>query len=812
MQQLRHAAAGEPAPPPVTLERRLLDELAVVAAAQRASDRAARLHAVAAALAGATTPEDVAAVAVSEGVTVLGADRGGLILVRPDGGLEIPAAVGHPVAVVEQVRSGLADRLPITEAIATGEPVWVESREDRDERFPALQELEPSAASICTFPMLVGSTVVGVLRFSFDSPHLYDEDERRFIAALAAQTAQALDRSRLHVAERVARASAEDYAARLARLQRVTSELTAVSDVERVGEVIVTHVADALGAVNASVSLLVDDETLEVLAFGPRTAPGWHRYRVNDSTPAGVAVLTRAPVIVHTGAELDQRFPALAGQTTGDRPLVCLPMILGGDRTIGVISLSFAAGDEVGELRDVQFLSTLVETCAQAVDRARALAEARVSAGKLAFLAAASAELASTLDYRATLTNVARLVVPRLADWCSVVLLEDGELRTVAVTHVDPAKTRFAEEVERRYPPRLDRPGGLGEVIKDGRSQLFPVITDEMLVGGAIDSEHLELLRRIGMTSVLIVPLIGRSGTLGAITMVTAESGKHFSDEDLGFAEDLAGRMAVAVENAAAFRQQSGRLAAITRVAEAAQRAILAPVPERVGSLRLAAAYVSAARDALVGGDLYEVVPRPGGCRLLVGDVRGKGLGAVRLATVVLGEFRAAAVERESLVDLAQQIDARLTPYLGEEDFVTAIVAEITDDGLCTVVCCGHPPAYLMSNDVTRELGTPGTPPLGLGAAPEAVTAQLAPGDRLLMFTDGLIEARDVQGRFVDAGEAVAALSSGAASTVLDRVLQDLHSRVGGDLGDDLALLLAEFDPLAGRVPAQSDGTTARPV
>ena len=211
--------------------------------------------------------------------------------------------------------------------------------------------------------------------------------------------------------------------------------------------------------------------------------------------------------------------------------------------------------------------------------------------------------------------------------------------------------------------------------------------------------EHLRLLRELGIRSAVIVPLTGTTGTFGALTMIAAESGRRFDEDDRRLAEDLARRAALAVETAEAFRAQSGRLAAVSRVAEAAQRAILAPAPARVGPVALAARYVSAFAEAQIGGDLYEVVPRPGAIRLIVADVRGKGLEAVRTATVVLGEFRAAAADLDDLTAVAVQIDRRLAPYLGEEDFVTAVLAEIVDDGTLTVASCGHPAAVIAARD-----------------------------------------------------------------------------------------------------------------
>jgi serine phosphatase RsbU (regulator of sigma subunit) len=269
----------------------------------------------------------------------------------------------------------------------------------------------------------------------------------------------------------------------------------------------------------------------------------------------------------------------------------------------------------------------------------------------------------------------------------------------------------------------------------------------------------------------------------------------HFGPDDLAFAEDLARRAAIAVANAEEFRRQKGRLAEITRIAEVVQHAILPPVPKRAGNLDLCTAYVSAAREALIGGDLYEIVQVPGAVRLIIGDVRGKGLEAVRLATVVLGEFRAAAVERDDLTALARQMDSRMRPYLGDEDFVTALIAEVSSDGLASVVCCGHPPALLFTGGERRYLGDADSLPLGLGADPAAVTRQLKRGDRLLLYTDGILEARDPQGRFIELEKVAVELAHGPLETVLDRIHQALRDAVGSDLDDDLALLVAEYQP-----------------
>lgn len=172
------------------------------------------------------------------------------------------------------------------------------------------------------------------------------------------------------------------------------------------------------------------------------------------------------------------------------------------------------------------------------------------------FLAAASNVLASSLDYQTTLERVAQLCVPQLADWCVVDMLEeDGSLNRLATAHVDPAKVEWAYELQRRYPTDLNAPRGLAKVLRTGQAEYYPEILDEQLVASARDAEHLQILRDVGFKSVMIVPLFARGKTLGAISFVSAgESGRHYNSDDLAFAEELARRAALAVDNAKLYK------------------------------------------------------------------------------------------------------------------------------------------------------------------------------------------------------------------------------------------------------------------
>lgn len=183
-----------------------------------------------------------------------------------------------------------------------------------------------------------------------------------------------------------------------------------------------------------------------------------------------------------------------------------------------------------------------------------ARAEAQASEQRAAFLAQASEILSSTLDYEATLRSLARLAIPRFADWCIVdVVAEDGTIQRVTVEHQDPEKVALAVEVSRRYPPDPNELRGLANVLRTGQAELYPEITDALLTRGARDPNHLRLLKRVGMKSIMLVPLVTRGRTLGAITFVTGESDRRYSEQDLNFAQDLADRAALAVDNARLF-------------------------------------------------------------------------------------------------------------------------------------------------------------------------------------------------------------------------------------------------------------------
>jgi phosphoserine phosphatase RsbU/P len=240
-------------------------------------------------------------------------------------------------------------------------------------------------------------------------------------------------------------------------------------------------------------------------------------------------------------------------------------------------------------------------------------------------------------------------------------------------------------------------------------------------------------------------------------------------------------------------RRREERLARMTAVAEAAQLALLPPLPPEMTGIHIAARYRSATREASVGGDLYEIIPTGYGIRVIIGDVRGKGLDAVLLARHVLSAFRRSAVAVPALEHVAGEVGRAIAPHLGAEDFVTAALAQITPAGKLTIVNCGHhPPLLRHCGDLQPLTDGNAALPLGLEDDFTAFTATWSPGDRLLLYTDGLVESRDAHGHFLPEGAIEAALLASDCDQALDTLMRAVDKHTGGHAHDDMALLLLE--------------------
>ncbi len=526
---------------------------------------------------------------------------------------------------------------------------------------------------------------------------------------------------------------------RLTRLARVAAELGRAEDVQTVTEIVITQAADAVGATVASLSMVVDDDTMALVGLrgGTDGAPDrWATFPRHLSTPASDVVRT-GELLVLTGSEaIRARYPDLERAAEGERSMVGLPLNLVG-RTLGVVTLSFP-GHRKLDAAELEFFGILADSCAQALERIRARDEAQEQAARVRFLAEAATELSRNLDYEKTMAKVARLAVPTFADWCAIDVVADGRLHRLAVEHVDPAKVKFAIEIAERYPSDPDAPGGVWEVIRTGCSNLVPEVTDEMLVAGAMDEEHLRLARELQLRSVVMVPLVARGRVHGVITWVTAESDRRYTESDVAFAEDLASRCAIAIDNA---QLHSQTMEAAARL----QNAVLPDLSAGVPGWELASYYSPAGRTE-VGGDFFDALDLDDGRLVLfVGDVMGRGVAAAAAMAQIRASIRAFVAVDPTPAVVLRQLDLLFTTYSMTQ--LVTMVYMVLDPSRNEMVAvnAGHPPPVVLRADGrTAQLPLANGAPLGIADGDrESLTVEFHVGDTVLAFTDGLIERRE---------------------------------------------------------------------
>ncbi|KUL35474.1 serine/threonine protein phosphatase [Streptomyces regalis] len=370
----------------------------------------------------------------------------------------------------------------------------------------------------------------------------------------------------------------------------------------------------------------------------------------------------------------------------------------------------------------------------------------------------------------------------------------------------------------------LLRPSGPSGAGSHSRSllrltQAVPFVIVGLALGVELSPAHIVITGPLlAAIPALAALTMGPKGTLSAatgafsVTVITATlhqswGGQVYSNLISLVAVSIAG---VIMSNAVRRRRQS-ELDQVRRIAVAAQRVLLRPLPTRLGPVRVATMYLAAETGAQIGGDLYEAVPTRYGVRMIVGDVRGKGLPAVRLAAAVLGAFREAVHYEDNLVEVMNHCAAALGRERASsspadqssaedraEDFVTALVAQISDTYVIQLVNRGHPPPLVLHHGKVQSLApTSPLPPLGLEdfitALPdEAENFPFTPGDRLLLHTDGVIEARSPDHEFFALPEAMEAVQPCTPPEFLRQLHQRLLRHTRAHLADDAAMLLVE--------------------
>ena len=381
-------------------------------------------------------------------------------------------------------------------------------------------------------------------------------------------------------------------------------------------------------------------------------------------------------------------------------------------------------------------------------------------------LAEAGQELSSSLDYEQTLQQVAQLTVPRLADWCGVVMRGEGDaLHTVATAHADP---------DREFET------GAAEVIRTGRAQLT--------------------------TELIVVPLaIADQAPIGALSLAMAESGRTFADSDLALAVELGRRAAIAVENARLYAERS-------EIATTLQQSLLPPDLPEIPGFRLASLYRAAGEHNEVGGDFYDAFEVPGGWIVVVGDVAGRGAEAAALTSLSRYTFRTAGKLLGDPIAALEQLNAALRerPRLSLVS-VCCVMLRVADGGATAdLVLAGHPPAYHLRRRASRAVGV-FAPFLGAyeRGGWEATTIRLEPGDQLVLYTDGVIDTVGPAERFGEERLAQTLRDAAGAADAVRRIEHALVTFAHGSQVDDTAVIAVERlpgQPSAGGGRARGDG------
>ncbi|CAA9230919.1 MAG: Serine phosphatase RsbU, regulator of sigma subunit [uncultured Corynebacteriales bacterium] len=732
-------------------------------------ERAEQLQQLTQGLAAALTPEQVAAGALLPTLSVLEAAGAALILRDPDTHPPTMTVAGHAGYSGEDVRPWLHVPLdsstPAGDAILAGAPRYLGSPEEARDRFPRLLTgPDQRTRAWAALPLRAGREVVGALAVGFDGVREFPAAERRFLETVAAQCALALERARLYGS---AAAERERLAAVLSRLP--------------VGVIIAEAPSGRLVLGNAEVERIWRHPFLAAAEVGEYAAyHGFHPGTDRPYTPTDWPIarsLTRGEVV--TGEEVDfQR-----GDGTRGTMMVNSAPILGPAGSVVAAVCTFL------DVTDRAEAGRRLDAAYVAEQRARAAAEAATERlGRLQQVTAGLAEALTVEQVAAVMVRGGMSVAGCRSAWIGV--LDDSGRNLVALAASYPLRTGVSAD---RIP--LDAASPRAEVTRTGQPVWLPSTAEAL--------ERYPGLRSIGMTdgALGVVPLVSHGRPVGAM-MLGFPDQRSFDADERALITTLAEQCAQALERAGLHQRAYD-------VALTLQQSMLPSTLPEVAGLGLAARYRSAVDSLEVGGDWYDVLALPDGrVALAVGDVVGRGLGAA----TTMGQLRSA------LAALALSADSPARVLDGLERFarqvegarLATVAFGVLDPvaGTLRYACAGHPPPLVLRAGGGTEFLEAGRsallcalPPGPVGQRPEG-TARLRPGDRLLLFSDGLVERRRES---LDVG--LRRLAGHAATVAADHTLdwpdELVHRMLDGAGGDDVALLAATYEPvLRERLPA----------
>ena len=406
-------------------------------------------------------------------------------------------------------------------------------------------------------------------------------------------------------------------------------------------------------------------------------------------------------------------------------------------------------------------------------------------------LANASAALDASLDPVETLRTIAGTAVPQLAELCIIDLLrDDGSIGGAVAGATDAAIARKLEGLRRRFP--LDPAGRhpVAQVLRTGHSMVLRDLTaPEIQADVAQSDEHLEFMRRADYHSAAVVPMVARGRLLGTISLLHVDNDRRYDPDDLALLEDLAGRAAMAFDNARLYAERS-------RVARTLQQSLLPVDLPAMPGFAVAASYQPAGEGNEVGGDFYDVFEHEGEWVVVVGDVCGKGAEAAAVTALIRNSVRAVALAEQDPSRILDQVNEVMLRHEVSQRFATAVVGRLarTDAGATARICAaGHPPPLVLEPGGGVRSQTSRGELLGIraDAAFPALDLALHPGETLLLYTDGVLEAAAPRHVLSPEDlESIVARCAGMSPREVVRVVEREALRLSaGSPRDDLAIL-----------------------
>jgi PAS domain S-box-containing protein len=458
-----------------------------------------------------------------------------------------------------------ARRSLVGEVIRTGQPSLLtipDVSELLQRSAPAAKRFIEKYPTHCflAVPLRVRGGVIGALTMlRHDAQRPYTEDDKALLSDLADRASFAVENASLFASQVSLRRIAEQAADRWARLQATTSALARALTRQEVGDI---ALREGLGNFSALAGLvyLLDDRREQLRLIASMHASEARRalfttVPLTTELPVTAAVRSGEPVFLESRDELRKRYPVLRDVDMGGTQATITLPLLGDEGAAGAITLTFA-DPRTFTPEDRGFALAIAQQCSQALQRTLLIEREREAAARNALLAEASEIFAQTLDPDVIFQRLAEVCVPRISDWCAIESVEEGGGRHLAaVAHADPDKVRWARELNEKYPPDPDAPRGVPYVARTGKPELYSEIPEQILREGARDAEHLDIIMKLGLRSVIIVPIAAHGEVLGVMTLIWSETPKSYADSDLRFVMDIAHRAGLAVENARLYKR-----------------------------------------------------------------------------------------------------------------------------------------------------------------------------------------------------------------------------------------------------------------